>query len=188
MSRFLKNDMACALVDYNQDTIPGIRKLADSIDRLPAEHAFDLIVCSHVIEHVAEPLHVIQALSQHLRIDGAIYVEVPMEIWARAPLQDEPVTHINFITPNSLWNLLHLAGLQPLHTELTGCLHPSGRQRHAIRAVAVQKRASSDSRKPNLRSSDVQKYLQPDLISVLRYWQANPQAFWHAVKDKLRFQ
>lgn len=76
-------------------------------------------------------------LSSHLKKNGLLYVEVPMEVWGRAPLQSEPVTHLNFFTRSSLIFLLQAAGLEVLNCQLSSSLHPSGQRFAALKAVAI---------------------------------------------------
>nr|VFJ68508.1 MAG: Methyltransferase domain-containing protein [Candidatus Kentron sp. FM]VFJ71901.1 MAG: Methyltransferase domain-containing protein [Candidatus Kentron sp. FM]VFK10579.1 MAG: Methyltransferase domain-containing protein [Candidatus Kentron sp. FM] len=52
------------------------QKGATERDLSPGER-FDFIVCSHVIEHVADPVGVLATLSGHLSDGGLMYVEVP---------------------------------------------------------------------------------------------------------------
>ena len=49
MQAFQNAGKECYLVDYNQSCIPGVTKLADKIQEV--EQTFDLIICSHVLEH-----------------------------------------------------------------------------------------------------------------------------------------
>jgi 2-polyprenyl-3-methyl-5-hydroxy-6-metoxy-1,4-benzoquinol methylase len=64
---------------------------------LPAPERYEWITCSHVIVHVADPLQIVQLLNTHLTERGTRYIEIPMVIWVCAPLQEEPVTHLNFL-------------------------------------------------------------------------------------------
>ena len=186
MQAFRENGISCFLVDYCRNCLPGVAKLADTIYQLPPERTFDLVVCSHVIEHVAEPLKVVAALSRHLRANGHLFVEVPMEIWKKTPLQREPVTHINFFTPNSLWNLLCLAGLRPLQSELTGYRHPNGKRVPVVRALAAKAEARPGGSRPVLKNGDLDAFLHPGLSSKLRYYSANPSSLLRAARRALR--
>ncbi|MFI5205920.1 MAG: class I SAM-dependent methyltransferase, partial [Candidatus Paceibacterales bacterium] len=62
---------------------------------------FDVILCNHVLEHVAEPLDSLKRLRTLMNDGGIIYAEVPFEVWGGIPIEKEPVTHINFFTPQS---------------------------------------------------------------------------------------
>ena len=61
---------------------------ADAADMPFADHAFDYVICSHVLEHVPDPPRVIGELT---RVAKAGYVEVPEA--SAAKLQDFP-THL----------------------------------------------------------------------------------------------
>lgn len=119
MQAFRDLGMDCYLVDYNLNSIPGTKKIADTIDGIPKGESFDLIICSHVMEHVAQPLDVTKKLASHLSESGSIFIEVPMEVWKKPPLHREPVTHVNFFTRSSAQNLLVRAGLKSVVCELT---------------------------------------------------------------------
>jgi len=113
MREFLKTMCFCYLVDYSKKACSGIERLGSTEDDIPGDVNFDLIICSHVIEHVADPLQVLTKLKGHLNPNGAIYVELPMEIWGAAPLHNEPVTHVNFFTVGSTRRLFERTGLVP---------------------------------------------------------------------------
>lgn len=81
-------------------------------------------------------LKTVERLSHYLANKDLMYVEVPMEIWGRTPLQEEPVTHVNFFSPTLLRYMLPRRGLCVEHVRLAAYLHPSGRQLLAARAVA----------------------------------------------------
>ncbi|MEV6581256.1 class I SAM-dependent methyltransferase [Streptomyces sp. NPDC051582] len=112
LAPFLERGADCALVDYNDRPLSGVRKLADTLRDLPDVEPFDAIVCSHVLEHLADPLTTLQRLRPLLSADGVLYSEVPVEIWKGLPIGPDPVTHINFFTPRSLTRLHTRAGLR----------------------------------------------------------------------------
>jgi SAM-dependent methyltransferase len=132
MIPFSGEGVECCVVDYTPDVMPGIVRLGSTLNEIPAEERFDAIVCSHVIEHVADPYRVVAKLLAHLVDGGVMYVEVPMEIWRKAPLHEEPVTHVNFFTARSLEILMVRAGLVDVNARTEGYAHPSGH-----RAVVV---------------------------------------------------
>lgn len=126
MQPFIEAGHECCVIDYTPDTIAGAKRLGATLDEVSADERFDVIVCSHVIEHVAEPLELLTALRQRLSESGLIYVEVPMEIWRRAPLHEEPVTHVNFFTVESVRVLLSRASFCNLDVRMEGYDHPGG--------------------------------------------------------------
>jgi len=69
---------------------------------------FNYIICSHVLEHVAEPIPFLKEMSSNLKDDGVCYVEVPSEIWY--DITWDPVTHVNYFTKTSLANTINNSG------------------------------------------------------------------------------
>ena len=132
---FLAEGAECDLVDFNETTYPCVRRVGATERDLDGTTYYDLIVCSHVMEHVAEPVSVLSKLARQLKPDGTIYLEVPMEVWSRAPLHKEPVTHVNFFTPASCRHLLARAGLETLWCRMGGHLHSTGTSKLVVRAV-----------------------------------------------------
>lgn len=114
MQPFLAAGHSCYLVDYSDRTLPGVVKISDDMDAFVGDETFDLIVCSHVLEHVSDVGRLVSFLRRHLAESGVLYAEVPQEIWAGLSLEADPVTHINFFTKNSLSSLLLLNGLDPV--------------------------------------------------------------------------
>jgi SAM-dependent methyltransferase len=99
LTPFLQQGHDCFLVDYNRLPLPGIVRLADDIRGLPPGMRFDVVLVNHVLEHVVQPLDLIQRLRDRLADGGLIQAEVPLEIWCGIRIGPDPVTHINFFTP-----------------------------------------------------------------------------------------
>lgn len=114
---FLEAGWSCALVDYVEQVLPGIERLGETIADLPAGSRFDAIVCSHVVEHLADPGGVLRALADHLAPGGALFVEVPLDLWRGLPIARDPVTHVNFLTPRTLEQLVARSGYRVLECE-----------------------------------------------------------------------
>ena len=172
MKPFIDQGKCCYLVDYTQHSMPGVIRLGDSLADLSEDARFDLVICSHVLEHVATPLQVVGELQRHLTENGFIFIEVPMEMMWQLPMQKEPVTHINFFTPNSLYNLLTLAGFEVLDCRLDSCFHPSGIFNFGIRAIA--RNVENQEGERGLRDIDLDYYLRPNLLQRIRHLQTNP--------------
>jgi 2-polyprenyl-3-methyl-5-hydroxy-6-metoxy-1,4-benzoquinol methylase len=117
MSPFLKNGFRCYLIDYNEDTLPGITKIGNDINNCQANIKFDVIICSHVLEHVSEISGLVNKLKDFLSSDGIIYAEVPQEILAGLRIDADPVTHINYFTKNSFANLFLANGFEILEKQ-----------------------------------------------------------------------
>lgn len=170
MGLFLKEGHRVWLVDYNRAPIPGVRKLADTIEGMGDDHPlFDLIICNHVIEHVARPGAVIVELAQRLAPEGRLFIEVPLEIWRRAPLPTEPVTHVNFFVRGSLERLLAMAGLRTMGSRLAPSRHPSGAILPAVRALGRKARPGERAASQVASGyAEVQSYLHPRLPTRLK--------------------
>ncbi len=132
---FAAHGCECFVVDYVDQAVEGVTRLGATLDEVQDSERFEMIVCSHVIEHVAGPRVILQRLREHLVDGGAIYVEVPMEIWRKPPLHEEPVTHVNFFTVSSLRTLLQSSGLMPLRVKLEGYAHPLGHQAFVVAGI-----------------------------------------------------
>lgn len=184
MRVFLGMGCQCDVVDYSPACIPGVRKRGDTLADLPASERYDWIIASHVIEHVADPLGVVEALSRHLVDEGILYVEVPMEIWGRAPLQEEPVTHVNFFTPTSLRYLLDRAGMHVQRVRLSAYLHPNGRQLLAVQAVAGRGHGQPTPAAPG--DGDARRFLNPGLRERLWRYALTPGNLLGAVQYKVK--
>jgi len=86
--------------------------------------ADDLVVCMQVLEHVAEPLALLQEILPAMGPATLLYLEVPHEALVRqhppgtdlAPHKRHWHEHINFFTPASLHQLARRAGLRVLDT------------------------------------------------------------------------
>jgi SAM-dependent methyltransferase len=138
MVRFLESGAICYLVDYAPQAVPGVKLLGQTLDDLPLDLSFDAIISSHVFEHLVNPREVAEHLAGRLTERGALFIEVPFELFGSPRHIREPVTHLNFFSVQSLAGLLQRAGLQVQRcwTEVT--THASGGYALAIRAIATK--------------------------------------------------
>ncbi len=108
---FLEAGARCSLVDYNVRPLPGIEKLGDTLEEVDPGARFDVIVSSHVFEHLADPRGTLDSLRARLANGGVVFGEVPMEVWKGIPIARDPVTHVNFFTLPSVEELFVRAGM-----------------------------------------------------------------------------
>lgn len=87
--------------------------------------AYDLVICSHVLEHLRDPWAVIPELARTVKPGGFLYIEVPSERSLRLPrartgffgirgclhFEDDP-THRGLVSPDRAAALLDKAGLR----------------------------------------------------------------------------
>lgn len=183
MRDFTAAGCECDVVDYTSPCVPGTRKVGDTLDELPNNARYDWIICSHVIEHVAEPLQILKDLRRHLAPDGVLYVEVPMEIWGKPPLQEEPVTHVNFFNRTSLRHLLRSTGLGPVDVRLGAYQHPNGRKLLAVRSVAGSKLNDTPPLVPGC--GETERLLQPGLPERIYRYALTPGNLLGAVRYRI---
>jgi 2-polyprenyl-3-methyl-5-hydroxy-6-metoxy-1,4-benzoquinol methylase len=138
MLPFLSQGAECFLVDFSTGSLSGITRLGDTIIDVPRTMTFDAVICSHVLEHVAEPRHILTEAHQRMHDGSIIYVEVPVELFHNNvwnPIHAEPVTHVNFFTTESLRHILLTSGYRIALLE--ECLSTyQGKPLPVIRAVA----------------------------------------------------
>ncbi len=98
-----------------QRSIPLLKKcdLFDGYNIPYEDEAFDLVILSHVIEHVEFPR---QLLYEAQRVSKHLFIEVPLEDNLRLVKNyiDDGVGHINFYSPLTLRLLAQTSGLQVL--------------------------------------------------------------------------
>lgn len=113
---FAKSGYSCYLVDYIQFAPrEDIVYLGKNLDDLSADDSFDIILLCHTLEHIINPQKMIEALINHLSEDGLLYVEVPLGAWLEWEKLNEPLTHINFFSEESLYKAFDRAGLNIIH-------------------------------------------------------------------------
>ena len=77
----------------------------------------DLVVMSHVLEHVSDPVSFINSTTRGLRKGGAIFIEVPCQDWKHKKF-DEP--HILFFDKKSIRFLLDKLGFDDIQVSYYG--------------------------------------------------------------------
>ena len=106
---FLEHGHECELIDYESEQLPGIKKIAHEIHEIPSDSMYDAIICRATLEHVADPLSIVNKFHNILQDNGVIFAMVPDEILGGiSRLGQDPVTHVNFFTPKSFELLFKL--------------------------------------------------------------------------------
>lgn len=184
MKEFVSRGYNCHLVDYRSDSIAGVEKVGDTIGDLPVSARYDVIVASHVLEHVVNPADLLDSLSKHLRSDGIIYIEVPMEIWGKAPLHEEPVTHVNFFTKSSVRYLMQRVRLRVKYCRLGTHIHSTGKRKLVVRAVG--RAAESEVVNVPRGTNEVDALLKPTLVKKIVRYILMPSTIYSAIVYKLK--
>lgn len=119
---------AFTAIDYSADAIAYLRArsegsirclVGDITDRdLPLDDHFDVVVLSHVLEHIEEPLPFLRSIVRRLRFRYLV-VEVPLEDLLASRIKNyfrdrrlNAAGHVQFFTEPSLIRLLTEAGLE----------------------------------------------------------------------------
>lgn len=113
-------DFSAFAVDYAQRTfhVPVQRGHVNEISFAPA--AFDVITAFEYIEHVEDPVRVLQHLRPWLRRDGLLVMTTPNAASWRARRHPETCVgfleerHLSYFTPSTMRRLLTLAGFRLL--------------------------------------------------------------------------
>ncbi|MEF2230139.1 MAG: class I SAM-dependent methyltransferase [Pseudodesulfovibrio sp.] len=87
----------------------------ESIDQ--AEGAFDLVVCSHVLEHVVDPCRFMATMRGHLARDGVCFIEVP---YRDDLFKEDLFPHLLFYSPESMEAAILESGFTPLDIRVVG--------------------------------------------------------------------
>lgn len=94
---------AYSAVETDRSCHDALRRLGVVLVPTPADVVSDLVVMSHVLEHVPDPVSFIRIATQALRPGGAIFIEVPCRDWEHKDL-DEP--HVLFFDKEPMRRLL----------------------------------------------------------------------------------
>jgi len=87
-------------------------------DQLHAKgEPFDLIVMSHVLEHISRPIEFISEATKNLRKGGVLFIEVPCRDWEHKPI-DEP--HLLFFDKEPMKRLLENQGFGEIKVSYHG--------------------------------------------------------------------
>ncbi|MGC2048960.1 MAG: class I SAM-dependent methyltransferase [Gallionella sp.] len=186
---FILDGHRCYLVDYPGEILPSIYYMGATLSNIPIGQRFDVIICSHVLEHLADPYVLVANLKHYLLETGTLYVEVPVEIWKHPPLPIEPVTHINYFTPASLLHLLERAGLDVFSCKEGLYTTEEGGTGKAIRAFARTGIAPHHSVPSTSALRQTLGYLEPSilvqLVHAFKYPRLTKQVITMALRKRL---
>ena len=101
----------CHLVDYSERVHPGVTKIGDTEHDIPADANYDVIICSHVVEHLPDPRETLASVRRILKPGGRLGVAVPNFSSLQARLTGSAWFHLDL--PRHLYQF-PLSGLNQL--------------------------------------------------------------------------
>jgi len=112
----------------------------EDLDEVPEHQAFNVILLSHLLEHITEPVGLLKKIVRRLKPGGLVYVKVPNygSYSVRYFLKGKwpsflPLQHVWYFDRRSLQSLFSIADLTPVHIYT--------RQRLSFRASTILKAA-----------------------------------------------
>lgn len=159
----------CHLVDYTLNPLPGIEKIGDTLDDVSVERTYDVVLCSHVFEHLGNPRQTVRDLAGRLKKGGILYGEVPIDIWGGVDIRYDPVTHLNFFTPLCFELLFVKEGLRVLECKTIGGTYSEGK----VYSIVVIAQKDGEVRKEAFPGGADQtlRFLNPTMLMRLqRAW------------------
>ncbi len=156
---FMREGHTCELIDFYDEPLPGVKKIANEIDEIKSDIRYDIILCIATLEHLFDPLDTVKKIYEHLNDEGIAYMEVPNEIFGTiTKFGADPTTHINFFTPQSFQNMLKIAEFENVGT------NPDKQSSIWVIARKSNKKTLSTDK---YLISDVYKYLYPSRKMIL---------------------
>ncbi|MEM8669852.1 MAG: class I SAM-dependent methyltransferase [Planctomycetota bacterium] len=93
--------------------------------RLPSEPLYDLVIASHVLEHMVDPRRELGVIRDLLNNEGLLYLEVPNVVHpAGAGGGQYHLAHLFLFVPQTLENLLAVCGYEWIAARHDGCADP----------------------------------------------------------------
>jgi SAM-dependent methyltransferase len=136
LEEFVRRGIDCHVVDYGErNPLPGILYRKLNLNGILEE--YDIAICNHVFEHVADPVSEFLDIRRSLVEDGLLFVEVPFELWRKKdPKPREPVTHINWFSVRSVRRVLEQSRFDVFDLYYSSFRGYNGKKALAVRALA----------------------------------------------------
>lgn len=158
---FQRQGHQCELIDYWDEQLPGIFKVGNDLIDLRDDSAYDVILCIATLEHVIDPLSIVQGFYRAMSADGVVYASVPNELCATITrfVEGEPFTHVNFYTPGSFKYLFRQAGFHIL---------AQSPNKYGPIWILARKDAGNPPQQIIIAELDIDEYLYPRRSTVIR--------------------
>ena len=95
--------------------------------------AYDLVVMSHVLEHISDVDQELRSVRTALTSEGRLFIEVPNASGNQTLPFDDNLSHVHFFSPTSLHRMLAKHGMTAVSVETGGWLDP--RYSDSLRAI-----------------------------------------------------
>ena len=151
---------------------PGMRMIRGSLSDLPADARYDVVLMSHVLEHVWSPRTDLSRVRALLQPHGRLFVEVPFELYTpvvKRKLGDPH--HVGYFTLRTLREFLRVSGFMPLRVYRYVGLY-NERRVMTLRAIAAPGTAVKVAKRRPLG-------LPAALSSMVA-----PQQLWHILRSR----
>ena len=93
----------------------GVVCQSGTVDDYQVDDRFELIVLTHILEHLYNPLDFLLRVQKNITDGGALLIEVPL--WERLDKQGKGVLtfeHVNYFSEDALFWMLRDAGFEPI--------------------------------------------------------------------------
>jgi len=123
----MRHGAKCTGIDLSKigvDTGPkhGVNMIHGGLEEV--EGKYDIIILSHVLEHLLHPISVLEKLKEHLVDTGIFYIAVPnIQVFHMGQIQN---SHTYYFCPESLAYFVSLAGLELKQAGVQGDIHQYG--------------------------------------------------------------
>jgi SAM-dependent methyltransferase len=95
-------------VSYSEERRGSIRVFREMLEDMSVPESYNIVILSHILEHIADFDHFFRHLSKLLAPDACLYVEVPFQVGPTLFLKRGfHAQHINYFSP---WTLDRLLG------------------------------------------------------------------------------
>ena len=113
-SRVLGVEPGLEAREYARKTY-GVASQPGTAENYQVDGRYDLIVLTHILEHLYDPLDLLRRIQSHLKSRGYLLIEIPL--WER--LDKQPIgvlsfEHVNYFSEDALFTMLHDAGFAPI--------------------------------------------------------------------------
>lgn len=88
---------------FDQLNKSNIKECYKTLEDLPPDRKYELVILSHVLEHMSAPHQFISDIMTHVKPGGYLFVELPNSDYRYKEIYE---SHLMFFTPESLHNML----------------------------------------------------------------------------------